>query len=192
VRQQVEGVGPITTLRLPSLAGARVRARPADEEFAAAYSDLFRSAMRLAYRLTRDAALAEDVAAEALARAYARWSTVRDADCRTAWVQRVAANIVIDGSRRNKVAQEAMPVLVEDDVVRIEDQVTLRLALLAALAALPRRQREAVVLRYLAGVEEPELSRAMGASPSSVRTHVQRGLATLRGLLAEHPEVLRA
>ena len=153
---------------------------------------MFRASRRLAHKLTRDPGLAEDVAAEALARAYARWSKVRDADSRVAWVQRVTVNLVVDASRRNKVATEALPVLLEGDVLRIDDQVALRLALLAALAALPRRQREAVVLRYLAGVEEPELSRAMGTSPSSVRTHVQRGLAALREHLAESPEVNRA
>ena len=174
-----------------TLVGAR-NASAADQDFADAYPELFRASMRLAHRLTRDPALAEDVAAEALARAYARWSKVRDMDSRVAWVQRVTANLVVDGARRHRTATDALPVLVDEDVVQIDDQVTLRLALLAALRALPRRQREAIVLRYLAGVEEPELSQAMGMSPSSVRTHVQRGLSALRTRLAEQPEVSRA
>lgn len=171
--------------------GAFARSVTTDQEFADAYHPLFQASMRLAHRMTRDPALAEDIAAEALARAYARWGQVREASSPTAWVQRVTANLVIDGARRRKVATEAVPLLAsEDDVLRIEDQVTLRLVLVAALATLPRRQREALVLRYLAGVEEPELSRTLGTSPSSVRTHVQRGLAALRNRLEEHQEVV--
>lgn len=177
----------VTVVPVATLLRARTPAG-ADQEFADAYPDLFRASMRLALRLTRDPALAEDLAAEALARAYARWARVRQSDCTTAWVMRVTVNLVVDSSRRRKVATEALPSLVLDDLVQVDDQVTLRLALVSALATLPRRQREAVVLRYLAGVEEPELSRAMGTSPSSVRTHVQRGLAALRQRLADQPE----
>jgi RNA polymerase sigma factor (sigma-70 family) len=159
----------------------RTRARTADEEFAEAYPALFHASLRLAHRMTRDPGLSEEIAAETLARAYARWGQVRDAASPTAWVQRVTANLVIDGARRRRVATEAVPLLAaDDDLLHIEDQVTLRLVLVAALATLPRKQREALVLRYLAGVEEPELSRTLGTSPSSARTHVQRGLAALR------------
>jgi RNA polymerase sigma factor (sigma-70 family) len=180
-----------SALELPAL--LRSRTRTTDQEFADAYPGLFQAAMRLAHRMTRDPSLAEDLAAEAMARAYARWGQVRDASSPTAWVQRVTANLVVDSARRRKVAVEALPLLAtEDDLFRIEDQVALRQVLVAALATLPRRQREALVLRYLAGIEEPALSRTLGTSPSSVRTHVQRGLAALRVVLADPPEVTRA
>lgn len=188
----MEGVRAIATL-MPVVrrAASRGLAR-ADQGFAEAYPDLFRASMRLAHRMTRDAALAEDVAAEALARAYCRWSHVSGLVSPAAWVQRVTANLVIDAMRRQKVAASALPVLSGNDVIRLEDQVTVRLALVSALATLPPRQREALVLRYLAGVEEPDLSQAMGTSPSTVRTHVQRGLLALRERLAESPEVSSA
>jgi len=179
-----------SALELPAL--LRARSRTTDQEFADAYPALFQSAMRLAHRMTRDPSLSEDLAAEALARAYARWHQVRDAASPTAWVQRVTANLVVDNARRRKVAVGALPLLAaEEDLFHIEDQVALRQVLVAALATLPRRQREALVLRYLAGVEEPELSRTLGTSPSSVRTHVQRGLTALRAALTELPEAHR-
>lgn len=162
----------------------------ADQEFADAYPGLFRASMRLANRLTRDPSLSEDIAAEALARAYAKWSSVRSADNPSAWVMRVTANLVIDTARRSKVAASALPLLAsDDDLMRIEDHVTVRMALVSALSTLPKRQREALVLRYIAGLEEPDLSTALGASPSSVRTHVQRGLANLRHKLPKVEEV---
>jgi RNA polymerase sigma factor (sigma-70 family) len=169
-----------------------VRARPSssiDQEFADSYPTLFRCSMRLAHRLTRDPSLAEDLAAEALARAYARWGQVRQARSPEAWVQRVTANLVIDHARRSRVAADALPLLGSQDVVRVDDHVTLRLALVAALVTLPRKQREAVVLRYIAGLEEPDQSEALAASPSTVRTHIQRGLAALRERLPAFEEV---
>jgi RNA polymerase sigma factor (sigma-70 family) len=175
-------------LSLPRL-GAAVGARTHDQDFAECYPGLFRCAMRLAHRLTRDPALAEDLAAEAMARAYARWGQVRQARSPEAWVQRVTANLVIDHARHSRVAADALPLLGTDDVLMIDDHVTLRLALVAALATLPRKQREAVVLRFIAGLEEPDLSAALSASPSTVRTHIQRGLAALRERLPAFEEV---
>lgn len=55
-----------------------------------------------------------------------------------------------------------------------------------ALAGLPRRQREVLVLRHVAGLSEAEVARAMGVSINTVKTHGARGLAELRtGPLAE-------
>jgi RNA polymerase sigma factor (sigma-70 family) len=164
--------------------------RGPDEEFAAAYPVLFSRAMRLAYRMTRDASLAEDVAAEALARAYSRWSTVQHLDQPEAWIMRVAVNIVIDDSRKTKLLRRWMPTLGSDreTTPAFDDDVAIRNALVAALATLPKRQREAIALRYLAGLDEDDISRSLQISPSSVRTHVQRGLAALRERLGPSVE----
>jgi len=53
----------------------------------------------------------------------------------------------------------------------------------AALSALPQRQREAIALVYLAGLTDQEASSSLGLSASTVRTHVQRGLENLRETL---------
>lgn len=139
-----------------------------------AYPELFLAAMRLAYRILRDRDAAEDVAAEALARTYARWRTVRVLEHRQAWVLRVAANLAIDVIRRRPAPPQ---LLIVDD---FEDSAEWRVALGEALSSLPMRQREALVLHYFGGLSEVEASKAMGIEPSSVRTHVQRGLAALR------------
>lgn len=153
-----------------------------DEEFSAAYRRLFDKSMRLAYRMLRDATLSEDIAAEALARAYSRWSVVRRLDQPDAWVMRVTVNLAIDHTRRNKLATKTMPVLAypEERAPQFDEHVAVRTALVAALATLPKRQREAIALRYLAELDEDDISRSLHISPSSVRTHVQRGLSTLR------------
>jgi RNA polymerase sigma factor (sigma-70 family) len=51
------------------------------------------------------------------------------------------------------------------------------------LTVLSDKQREAVVLRYLAGCEEREIAAAMGVSGGSVKTHLARGMARLRAAM---------
>jgi RNA polymerase sigma factor (sigma-70 family) len=62
----------------------------------------------------------------------------------------------------------------------LDDVATLRLALSAGLRSLPRRQREALALRYLAGLSDSEVAGALGISTGSVKTHLHRGRAALR------------
>jgi RNA polymerase sigma factor (sigma-70 family) len=52
-----------------------------------------------------------------------------------------------------------------------------------ALQALPRRQREAIALRYLADLSERDVSVALGVSRGSVKTHLHRGMVGLRSAL---------
>lgn len=173
--------------------GGRGRAT-AEDDFAAAYPSLFLPAMRLAHRMTGDRTLAEDVAAEALARAFARWPSVSRLESPQAWVLRVATNLTIDTVRRQRLTTQILPslVLIDDGGGRFDDDVAARLALVAALEALPKRQREAIALYYLGGLSEDEVSRSLEISPSSVRTHLQRGLATLRRRLSTGGGVPRA
>ena len=60
-----------------------------------------------------------------------------------------------------------------------------RFAVQQALTALPRRQREALVLRYYANLSVAEASDVMGVSIGSVKAYTSRGLAALGDMLAE-------
>jgi RNA polymerase sigma factor (sigma-70 family) len=60
------------------------------------------------------------------------------------------------------------------------DIATLRLALANAIATLPRRQREAIGLRYLSDLTDQQVADVLGISEGTVRTHIRRGLRTLR------------
>jgi RNA polymerase sigma factor (sigma-70 family) len=63
------------------------------------------------------------------------------------------------------------------------DATTLRLALVEALARLPRRQREAVALRYLADLTINDVALTLGVSTGTVKQSVHRALRTLRDQL---------
>jgi RNA polymerase sigma factor (sigma-70 family) len=145
-----------------------------DSSFEAAFDELFPRAVRLANRLLGDRAAAEDVAAEALARAYARWSRVGGLPYRDGWVLKVATNLAIDRLRRRPL--DLTPPAAEV----FEDAVHVRMALNAALLTLAPRQRQAVALRYLGGLSDKEVALALGISLGSVKTHMHRGLTGLR------------
>lgn len=151
-----------------------------EASFEAAFTDLFRRSELLALRILGDEASAEDVAAEALARAYARWPTVGELAWREGWVLRVTTNLAIDAAR---VRRRPLRRPVGEHTVDGAEAVAVRLALVAALGALPRRQREAVALRYLADLGEAETASALGISTGTVKTHLHRGVETLRSRL---------
>lgn len=149
--------------------------------FDEAFDRLWPRARVAAHRILGDVGAAEDVASEALARAYARWTRLAGADHLDAWVLRVAINLAIDRTRR-RVAPVEVGARASD-----EDVVVLRLALAEALRSLPTRQREAVALRYLTDLREQDVATTLGISPSAVKTHVHRGLAALRERLGDAP-----
>ena len=148
--------------------------RRSADGFEEAFDRLYPRAFRLARRIVGDATSAEDVAAEALARAYSQWPRVSSLPHCDGWVLRVATNLAIDHVRRHP------PRFQPAEAADAEELLTLRMALAAALVSLPRRQRQAVTLRYLGELSEAEVAVALGISSGSVKTHVHRGLAALR------------
>jgi RNA polymerase sigma-70 factor (sigma-E family) len=148
------------------------------EGFRAAFDRSFPLAERVAYRITGDAGMAQDLAAEALTRLFVRWPRFVRQDHVDAWVTRVATNLAIGVVRKRRPQPRT-----DDRPSSDEDQAVLRVALAQALARLPRRQREVVVLRYLSDLSEADVATALGVSAGSVKSHLHRGLASLRSLL---------
>jgi RNA polymerase sigma factor (sigma-70 family) len=144
------------------------------------FVERYPQARSVARRIVGSASAAEDAAAEAFTRALVKWPKVRDLPYRDAWVLRVTANVAVDHVRRHR--PDPVPDVVSSDV---DDVAVLRLSLVDALGRLPRRQREAVVLRHLAGLSLDEVSAAMGVSGNSAKKHLQRGIDRLRRLSPE-------
>lgn len=153
--------------------------RAAPGPFEDAFDALFRRAFLVARRILADAASAEDVAAEACARAYVHWRKIGGQDWREAWVARVATNLALDAVRKRSRLSDAEVA----EAAAEDDDVAIRLALVDALTRLPKRQREVVALRHLAGLSEKECATALEVSAGSVKTHLSRGLAALRSHL---------
>lgn len=160
-------------------------------DFEDEFGSLYRLARTVAYRILGSVPEAEDAAAEAMTRALVDWNRVGLLPHREAWVQRVAANVAIDVVRRLGRGERAVAEMghrSEAGTGRApDDEAVLRMTMVAALAQLPRRQREAIVLRHLLGYPEAEVSAALGVSSNSVKKHLQRGMEKLRRLAAADP-----
>ena len=147
--------------------------------FEEAFEDLYVRAYGVAYQLLGRRSEAEDVAQETLARAFVHWRKVRS--YAEAWVVRVAGNLAIDVWRRLQ--------RVDTDVATERRAETApgpdghRVDLHRALDGLSRRQREVIVLRFLADLPEADVAKALGCSVGSVKQHASRGLASLRNVM---------
>jgi len=148
-------------------------------EFSVAFPELYRLAVRVAYRILGNRDESEEIAQEALARTFARWKQVSRMESVTGWVARVTVNLVNDKFRRDRrFADGATPDRASADPLVIE-----RFDVRRALCTLSLRQREVVLLRYFADQSEQAIAATLGMSPGSVKTHASRGLATLRSQL---------
>lgn len=146
----------------------------------------YRPAFRVANRILGNVTEAEDVAAEALARALALWHQISHLRYREAWVLRVATNAALDVARRKPRGSHS------PEPGEFEDALIIRVALVTALETLPKRQREVIMLRYLAGLPEDDVASCLGLSVNSVKKHRQRGIAVLRARLGSGLEGVEA
>jgi RNA polymerase sigma-70 factor (sigma-E family) len=137
---------------------------------------------RLAYVLTQDRELAQDVAQEAFARLIVRLPTLRNPDAVEAYLRRSVVNLCRKHWRR--VSRErsflrlegppmATRTTAQPDVVRQD-------ALRVALERLPYRQRAALILRFYEDLTERQTARALGCAVGTVKSLVFRGLRALR------------
>jgi RNA polymerase sigma-70 factor (sigma-E family) len=136
--------------------------------------------VRLA-RLLGPPADAEDVVQTAFARVYRR-GRLRDPALASAYLRTTVVNLVRSGWRRQLVVRRTSA-SVRSEPSHDTDLAAV-MAVRAALATLPRRQREAVVLRYFVDLSEAVTADVMGVSVGSVKGYTSRGLARLEELLA--------
>ena len=132
-------------------------ANSGDEAFREYYERMQPRAVAVARRLVGAPAVAEDLAAEAFARAYARWSSVRSHPNPEAWLLRVVGNLAVD-----HVRHEARRPDLSADAGRADhpgDDAALRVDLARALHRLSGRQQEVVVMRYLIDLTEEDVGR---------------------------------
>lgn len=145
------------------------------EYFAARHGGL----RRLAYGLCGDWHTADDAVQHTFVQLYRHWSRVRaeslDAYARTILVNSVRSHL----PRTRREVTTADP---PDSLVAAGDP-GLRLDLGRALARLPRRQREMVVLRHLEDLPVSEVARLLGIAEGTVKSQTARGIDTLRRLL---------
>jgi RNA polymerase sigma-70 factor (ECF subfamily) len=123
---------------------------------------------------------AEDAVQEALARALERSQRGDHIESLPAWITTVSMNLARSGLRRLRAERRARERLVTPTTGGdVEETTADRVDLRRALAGLPRRQREAIVLRYYLGLDVREIANTLGSREGTVKSHLARGRAVL-------------
>jgi len=133
-------------------------------------------------------ATAEDAVQEALARVWDRLQRGDDLERPESWVVTVALNLTRSGLRHQAVRRRALSRLAARPAHHDDSPELLDLR--AAVDALPRRQREAVVLHYYLGFDVASIGAMLGVSEGTIKTALFRARAALAVALGE-PEVTR-
>ena len=152
--------------------------------------------MSHAYRLLGDRAEAEDVTQDAMMRLWKIAGDWRQGEAKvTTWLYRVVANLATDRLRRRKRSGPALDDVPEpaDDSPGPRERMIAQerqAALQCALKALPERQRQAVVLRHIEEMGNPEIAAIMEISTEAVESLIARGKRALAAELAGQREEL--
>ncbi|PWK90392.1 RNA polymerase sigma-70 factor (sigma-E family) [Lentzea atacamensis] len=140
---------------------------------------------RTAYLLCGDWHRAEDIVQTALIKLYVAWSRVRK-DSVDAYARKVLVRTAVDESRRGFFQRErTVDAVPEPAVTDNSADFDLRLA----LDALPPGQRAVVVLRYWEDLSITETARILGRTEGTVKSQAAKGLAALRDLLEDEPQL---
>lgn len=140
-----------------------------------------RAAIRLAYFLTGDRELAEDLVQDAFVKVAGRFRYLREPDAFDAYLRRAIVNLVVSHLRRLRLERrELVRQRVFGRSEHVDDDVAERDAMWRALQALPTRQRAAIVLRYYEDLSERDTAEVLRCSVGAANQLVTRGLVALR------------
>lgn len=166
-----------------------VEQAPAPALADAAITDLYRAhwqgLVRLAWLLLHDDGEAEEVVQNAFIATHRHYGRLRDERQALPYLRRSVLNGARSALRHRGVAERYAASLAGRRLVAVsaEDEAlaaTVDPDLVRALASLPTRQREVLVLRYFADWSEADIASALGISTGSVKAHHSRGLTRLR------------
>jgi RNA polymerase sigma-70 factor (sigma-E family) len=163
---------------------AQASAWDADEAVTWLFAAHYRPLVRLATLLLHDAGMAEEIVQDAYVALHGRWGRLRDSYKALAYLRATVVNrcrsalrhrVVVERHLANAALPPDMPSAEAGALGVLQHD-----AVIAALRALPARQREAIVLRYYVDLAEGDIAEAMGCSRGAVKSHTSRGMAALR------------
>lgn len=154
--------------------------------FAEVFNTHHRRAVRLAWLLTGDPHVAEDIVAEAFAKVWVQWERGRVDDVGP-YLRRAVANqahsrgrrLLLERDQAGRRSGDARGVRLHDEQLADRDVVW------RGLQMLPPRQRQAIVLRYYEDLSEADTADILGIAVGTVKSQVSRGLDRLRELIGD-------
>jgi RNA polymerase sigma factor (sigma-70 family) len=175
----------MTTLAPMGWSPSGLQARDGSSSFAVWFPQLLPLAYNVGYRFrTGDTAFAEDVAQEALTRAFASWERIRSHPNLEAWVTTTASHVALELSRQRQRAARADPsqqVAVHGDEDRVVDVDVLA----NALRRLSQRQQQVLVWRYYFDQSVSQTAERLGLTESKVKDATHEAVTKLGGCCRE-------
>jgi RNA polymerase sigma-70 factor (sigma-E family) len=165
-----------------------------DQAFHKFFEQHHASLAGLAFLLSGDAVVADDLAADALTEVWKHWDRVSAAGDPAAYARGIVANLTRNWIRRQGRARRGLALLGLGGDGAAASDVPAVLDVRAALKRLPYRRRACVVLRYAFDLPEREVADILGISVGAVKSQTSRGAKQLAELLADlkfDPEVAR-
>jgi RNA polymerase sigma-70 factor (ECF subfamily) len=162
------------------------QARDFEEFYAANYGKV----TALVAAVLGDRNEADDVAQETFARALARWPQLSSYELPEAWVRQVAMRLAIDSGRRFRRTVRALPLLRPVAPAEPDDSLTFT-ALGRALARMPLREREVLVLYYVADLPVERIAHDRHIGVSTVKARLAAGRRRLERELEQDHEGVR-
>lgn len=154
-----------------------------DGVIAAMYREHARSLLGLARLFVDHRDAAEDVVQEAFIRLSRSVHRIDDPSKAAAYLRSIVLNLARDHNRRGLLSMRHTTPTVDLDPVGVEETVAGRddhRRVISALRPLPRRQRDCLALHYLLELPVADIAETLAVSPNSVKTHLKRGLTSLR------------
>lgn len=136
--------------------------------------------LRFATALCGSRHLAEEISQDMLVKAHRHWDHIQQADRPEAYLRRMLVNEFLSWRRKWSRFVPKPEIWATETEADHADELAIRDELIAELAKLPRRQRAVLALRYYGGFSDAEIAETLSCSPSTVRAHASRALATLR------------
>jgi RNA polymerase sigma factor (sigma-70 family) len=150
-------------------------------DFADFYRESRDNCLRAVLVSVGDQDTAQDLVAEAFARAFASWRTVSGHPAPAAWVVRTALNAHISRwRRRRREIPLADPGTIADLAAADGAGGPVDPRIMAALTRLPARQRQVVALRLFLDLDTGRTAEVLGIAPGTVTAHLARAVAALR------------
>jgi RNA polymerase sigma-70 factor (sigma-E family) len=153
-------------------------------DFADFYATARDDCLRAVYSSVGDRQEAEELVAEAFARAWARWATVSRHPAPRAWVVRTALHVRVSWWRRRR-REVAIPGAAPDVASDGDLGGGVDRELMAVVLRLPGRQRQVVALRLFLDLDTAQTADVLGIAPGTVTAHLARAVATLRQELSD-------
>ena len=135
--------------------------------------------LRTAYLMVGDLHEAEDLVQETLFKVASKWPRVCRMENPVAYARRILVNEALHGRAKRSRSRAELNATAPPETASDEAPLDMHDELVDALAALPPRQRAALVLRYFLDLPEAEVAAALGCSLGTVKSSTSRGLKRL-------------